>query len=213
MSDARRNILERLQASQSDGILTPEYGTQDSKAEGGSADRFIAMIEAVRAKVVRTPSADWRHCLEKTLVEHKVRRLLVGAASEPGKSVAAQPPPKIEIVDYAASIESWKHELFHDIDAALTSSIGAIAETGSIMLWPSVAEPRLMSLVPPLHIVVLDAGKIYGTLAEALRAQRWATAMPTNALLISGPSKTADIEQVLAYGVHGPKQLLVILRE
>jgi L-lactate dehydrogenase complex protein LldG len=44
-------------------------------------------------------------------------------------------------------------------------------------------------------------------------AQRWHERMPTNALLISGPSKTADIEQTLAYGVHGPKELIVLVIE
>ncbi|WP_278366532.1 LUD domain-containing protein, partial [Marinobacter salarius] len=43
--------------------------------------------------------------------------------------------------------------------------------------------------------------------------QNWAAGMPTNALLVSGPSKTADIEQTLAYGVHGPKELIVLVIE
>ena len=46
-----------------------------------------------------------------------------------------------------------------------------------------------------------------------MKAQNWAAGMPTNALLISGPSKTADIEQTLAYGVHGPKELIVLIIE
>jgi L-lactate dehydrogenase complex protein LldG len=64
-----------------------------------------------------------------------------------------------------------------------------------------------MSLVPPLHIVLLKAEQIVGTFSELIKKQNWATNMPSNALLISGPSKSADIEQVLAYGVHGPKSL------
>lgn len=67
---------------------------------------------------------------------------------------------------------------------------------------PDEQEPRLMSLVPPVHIAVLKAEKIHDTLAEA---------MPTNLLLISGPSKTADIELTLAFGVHGPKELIVFI--
>ncbi|MEC7376269.1 MAG: LUD domain-containing protein, partial [Pseudomonadota bacterium] len=72
---------------------------------------------------------------------------------------------------------------------------------------------RLMSLVPPVHVAVLRASELYTTFHEAIHAQNWATGMPTNALLISGPSKTADIEQTLAYGVHGPKELIVLMIE
>ena len=99
-----------------------------------------------------------------------------------------------------------------NVDAGLTSTGGAIAETGSLWLWPTQDEPRLLSLVPPIHIAVLDADSIDNTFYELMTSQRWSTSMPTNALLISGPSKTADIEQTLAYGVHGPKELLVLVR-
>ena len=44
-----------------------------------------------------------------------------------------------------------------------------------------------------------------------MHAQGWAGGLPTNALLVSGPSKTADIQQTLAYGAHGPKELLVLI--
>ncbi|MFB1011556.1 MAG: LUD domain-containing protein, partial [Thiopseudomonas sp.] len=72
----------------------------------------------------------------------------------------------------------------------------------------------VMSLVPPVHFVLLDGNQLYRTLHQAMHQQGWAdTGMPTNALLISGPSKTADIEQTLAYGVHGPKELIVLVLE
>ena len=70
-----------------------------------------------------------------------------------------------------------------------------------------------MSLVPPVHIVLLDASKLYNTFFEAMTMEGWQQGLPTNALLISGPSKTADIEQVLAYGAHGPKDLIVLILE
>ena len=69
-----------------------------------------------------------------------------------------------------------------------------------------------MSLVPPVHIVLLDASKIYNTFFEAQQAEGWANGLPTNSLLISGPSKTADIQQTLAYGAHGPKELVVLIK-
>lgn len=68
-----------------------------------------------------------------------------------------------------------------------------------------------MSLVPPVHIAVLKASGIYDTLSAAMKEEGWAERMPTNLLLISGPSKTADIELTLAFGVHGPKELIVLI--
>jgi L-lactate dehydrogenase complex protein LldG len=97
------------------------------------------------------------------------------------------------------------------VDAAVTTTLGGIAETGTLILWPDQNEPRMMSLVPPIHIAILEAGKLFNTFAEAVATMQWASSMPTNALLISGPSKSADIEQTLAYGVHGPKELVILL--
>ena len=115
-----------------------------------------------------------------------------------------------ELVPYEGDIEEFKEDLFH-IDASITSTAGGIAETGALILWPDRKEPRLMSLVPPIHIAVLEADKIFNTLSEAIQTEYWAAKMPTNIVLVSGPSKTADIELTLAFSVHGPKQLLVFI--
>ncbi|MCU7810434.1 MAG: lactate utilization protein, partial [Candidatus Thiodiazotropha sp. (ex Notomyrtea botanica)] len=117
----------------------------------------------------------------------------------------------IELVPYDLEVERWKRRLFEEIDASITGCRGAIAETGSLILWPDEDEPRLLSLIPPIHCVLLRAEQIYSTFSEVVDSQGWADGMPTNALLISGPSKSADIAQVLAYGVHGPKSLVVLI--
>jgi L-lactate dehydrogenase complex protein LldG len=58
---------------------------------------------------------------------------------------------------------------------------------------------------------VLYADTIYNNFLEAMTTENWNSEMPSNVLLISGPSKTADIEQTLVYGVHGCKELVVLL--
>jgi L-lactate dehydrogenase complex protein LldG len=70
-----------------------------------------------------------------------------------------------------------------------------------------------MSLVPPVHFALLKASEIRDNFYQVQQEFEWAKGMPTNALLVSGPSKTADIEQVLAYGAHGPKDLVVLILE
>ena len=68
-------------------------------------------------------------------------------------------------------------------------------------------------LQTPFHIALLAASTIADNLAGLVEGGCWQQAMPTNLLLVSGPSKTADIQQTLAYGAHGPGRLLVVLVE
>ncbi len=103
--------------------------------------------------------------------------------------------------------------LFDSVDAGLTYSVAAIAETGTIVLQSSSASPRQLSLVPPVHIVIVDAGRVVNRLFDLTQQTSWANGLPTNVILVSSPSKTADIQQTLAYGAHGPKRLIVILVE
>ncbi len=114
---------------------------------------------------------------------------------------------------YDAQVETFKAELFQSVDAGFTTTVGGVAETGGLLLAPGPQEPRLLSLVPPLHLALLRASTLHDTLWSAIRALGWGQAPPPNALLISGPSKTADIEQTLAYGVHGPKRLVVVVMD
>jgi L-lactate dehydrogenase complex protein LldG len=212
MSDARSRILARLRDTAAPvPVSALSSGPGPTRSREEKIAQFTQMLEAVRGRVLHASKADWQQHLNQLLGEREIKRLLIGPGSWPGNAIVAQPPQGVELIGYDKPVEAWKESLFHDIDAAVTGALGAVAGTGSLALWPSAAEPRLMSLVPPLHIVVLDAGLLYDSFDEIIQTQRWAKKMPTNALLISGPSKSADIEQVLAYGVHGPKELVVLL--
>lgn len=200
MSDARAAILSRLRAGPR--LAVPERPHWTPPAFNDRLERFRSMIEAVHGEVHETTAQDWRALLHRILSEKGVGRVMAAP------DLALDWP---DTVAYDQSVEALKDQLVAGIDAGVTRARAAIAETGSLVLWPDADEPRLLSLLPPIHVVLLEQGSIVDNLAGLMAQQGWAGSMPTNALLISGPSKTADIEQTLAYGVHGPKELVVLV--
>ena len=174
--------------------------------------RFRRCIELAHAEVHAVTQASWLQKLWEILSTKEINKLLVAPATPHGQRAQSELSSLgVHCPAYDQPIESWKEKMFHDIPASLTAARGAIAETGTLILWPDAHEPRLMSLVPPIHIVLLDSRKIYNTFYEATEMENWKDRLPTNALLISGPSKTADIQVTLAYGAHGPKELIVLM--
>ncbi|WP_022798650.1 LutC/YkgG family protein [Thermus islandicus] len=89
----------------------------------------------------------------------------------------------------------------------LSYALFAVAETGSVAL--SSEDGRRAQLLPPTHLVFVEAGRVYGTLLEALAVDEDLKALPAALGLHSGPSKSADIGQVMVKGVHGPGRLVV----
>jgi L-lactate dehydrogenase complex protein LldG len=174
--------------------------------------RLRSALEAVKAEVHDTTDADWPDLLVRLTSAKGLRNLLIGTGTPHGAALEAHRPEHLQLLRYEQAIESWRDTLFDDVDASLTLARSAIAEIGSLILWPDACEPRLMSLVPPVHFVLLDVATIHSDFDSAIRAEGWANGLPTNALLICGPSKTADIQQTLAYGAHGPRELVVLLR-
>jgi L-lactate dehydrogenase complex protein LldG len=173
-------------------------------------DRFVAQLEAAHAQVLRVSATDWPRRLAQVLAEKGAARLLFAPATEAGRTLA-EAKTGLELIAYDQAIEAMKDTLVSGVDAGLTTALAGIAHTGSLVLWPTEDEPRLMSLLPPIHVALIHEGDIVDSLPQAMERGQWATAMPTNLVLVSGPSKTADIEQTLAYGVHGPKELIVLL--
>jgi len=213
MSDARDKILARLRANRPAAVAAP---VRYAKPLGWDRERrvaeFSARMQAVRGEVHRVASGDWVAWINDEMASRDLWRGLVGRG-EIGDRFAAGASGDFQITRYDRPIEAWKHTLFRDIDFSITGTLAGLAESGSLVLWPDTDEPRLMSLVPPLHIALLDADRLFENFAELIEAEHWAAGMPTNALLVSGPSKTADIEQTLAYGIHGPKQLITLILE
>jgi len=175
--------------------------------------RLRAALEAVKTEIHDVSDANWADVLLQVAADKGLRHVLVGSDTSHGNALAAKAPDSVKIVRYDQAIEAWQDQLFDGIDASLTLARGAVAQTGSLILWPTPSEPRLMSLVPSLHFVLLDVHTIHADFYSVMTSEGWANGMPTNALLVCGPSKTADIQQTLAYGAHGPRELVVLLRQ
>ena len=109
-------------------------------------------------------------------------------------------------------IEPSSDNIF-DIDVGITTAQAAIAETGTLVLDSSRERNRLVSLVPPVHIAIVDASSIFQTLGEALAFIHQDGNISPAVTFITGPSRTTDIELTLAIGVHGPQELYVIVND
>jgi len=216
--NSRDTILQRLRNRSGGELSAPDCDfavlQRPSSSVAERVNQFQKIIESVHGEVHRCTRESWIAQLVDILSSRSARSLLIPAAHQIGRALRDSGREDLpELLIYDEPIESWQPHLFNEVDASITSTQGGIAETGSLILWPTPNEPRLMSLVPPIHIAVLEASELYTTFHEAMHAQNWASGMPTNALLVSGPSKTADIEQTLAYGVHGPKELIILVIE
>jgi L-lactate utilization protein LutC len=90
-------------------------------------------------------------------------------------------------------------------DAGVTLVDAAVAETGSLLLSTSPERRRLNSLVPPVHVALVDRAQVVASLDEGL-----SRLSPRSSVMVTGPSRTADVEGVIVMGVHGPKRLIVV---
>jgi L-lactate dehydrogenase complex protein LldG len=217
-ASARQRIFAKLRSAPVLPKAAPDVAAwyaahRSAELPAEKVARFRRHIELAHAEVHLVSAASWPQKLAEILAARQIGRLLLAPGTPHGaRARSALTAEGVACPTYEAPIERWKAEMFHDIPASLTAARCAIAETGTLVLWPDAHEPRLMSLVPALHIVLLDAGKIYNTFHEVVEQEAWVAGLPTNALLISGPSKTADIQVTLAYGAHGPKELIVLLQ-
>lgn len=98
-------------------------------------------------------------------------------------------------------------------DAGLTECDALVAQTGTLIITNRSAGGRALSVLPPHHVVLARREQMVSDLAAglALVQQRYASNYPSMISLVTGPSRTGDIERILVLGAHGPKKLTVIL--
>ena len=102
-------------------------------------------------------------------------------------------------------------ELCATVDVGITSADFVLADTGTLVMISSPQEARMVSLLPPAHIAVVEKTRILTGLDELFTVLPRPAEQTSSLVLITGPSRTADIEQILVRGVHGPGQITVVV--
>ena len=216
---SRDRIFARLKAGSQQAsapIVKPDPIPAKTYNHAEKIEKLKTLMEAMRTEVHVTDAQNWIYKLEGILKSRELKSLVYPPETSLGETLQSHWEKDAgglpQLIPYETDIEDFKDRLF-SIDAGITTVAGAIADPGALILWPSDKEPRLMSLVPSIHIAVLEADNIFSSFLETMQEEKWSTKMPTNVVLISGPSKTADIEMTLAFGVHGPRELIVLILE
>ena len=201
--DARESILSALDrvarpATLSRAPLYRPAGTLDHKAR---TELFTERVTEYGAEVHHVTAGNLSTIVNGLIARGGVRSLALPAA------LPASWSAELHSCNLLEEQETADAELA-EVDAVLTGSTGAIAVSGSILLQHGPAQGRrALTLLPDHHFCVVAVESIVETLPEAL-----AVLQPTRpTTIISGPSATADIEMTRIQGVHGPRQLTVLL--
>jgi len=216
---ARENILARIRKAQG------RSGSEPTEAE-------IAMVREAIARHEVGPQPPFAHAPDRmaqfrkecdrlgtthaTLASEgdipaEVARYL--AAGRLGPALAGW--SEFAGLDWAGAGIEFRNRPANAEDATgLTGSFCAIAETGTVLLLSSPVTPKVTALLPETHICVVRAARMLDTMEESFALMRREAADPPRAVFfVSGPSRTADIEQTIVIGAHGPYRVHVIIVE
>jgi L-lactate dehydrogenase complex protein LldG len=166
---------------------------------------FASELEALGAKFTRCAPDEVPEKVMQILRERGIDEILAWDDKRLPSGILDRLADAGIKVDHPASD---RLELNSRVRAGLTGAVAAVAETGSLLLSGGQGRPLTASLLPEIHIALLREQEIYENLAQVLNLED--VKVSSAAVLISGPSRTADIEMTLTIGVHGPGELHVI---
>lgn len=169
-------------------------------------DLFVRNVEKEFGTVTRVPDPD--------TVPAAIADYL--AAQNLPTSLVMAPHPELQAIPWSTrpllTIREGRAEATDLV--SVQHAFAGIAETGTLMLPSAPERPTTLNLLADTEIAVLRASRLVGAYEDAwdlLRAER--NGMPRNVMLVTGPSRSADIEQALELGAHGPRRLHVVLIE
>lgn len=195
---SREHILSAIRARKLIEAPTPGAYTAP-KTEGDLAEAFAKKLSAQQTDVRMLDSMrDVPDAIADIL---RGRNMAAEIRIAPDSELATLALPNVEV----------RREPPGQFDAAVTFASFAIAETGTLAYASGKGNPASWHFRPLLEIAIVRAGTVVGELEDVLAALKAKGSMPATLNLVSGPSRTGDIEQTMELGAHGPKSLAVLV--
>jgi L-lactate dehydrogenase complex protein LldG len=225
VSEARERILAAVRSSLGRGRLDPDAEAElrariaahrrnlvpvraTAIDERERVELFIAMAEEVQATVTKVSSpAAVPEAIARYLAAENLPAELVMAPDSRLDEIPWNTWPLLQIRRGRAEAEDR---------VSVTPCHAAIAETGTLMLISGAQTPTTLNLLPEAHIVVVRRDQVVATYEDGwdrLRTVETTGALPRAINFVTGPSRTADIEQHIELGAHGPRRLHIVLIE
>ena len=208
---SRDNILHKVRAALGRSAGQPPSPAPPPRLHIPAVDletrilNFRAAIEKLSGTTYRAQSAAGARAYAAALLE--------------GKTAVASNAPFLQEcgittlagVRTAVAEERELRGLCASADLGITSADYALADTGSLVMLSSSEEARMISLVPPAHLALVPRERILTGLDGLFSVLPLPAERTSSMVLITGPSRTADIEQILIRGVHGPGEIYVVV--
>ncbi len=214
-SKARENILARIRKAQGRGASRP------SQAEIEAIDTYLGahprgtlpQVEADLAKRFRARAESMQSTTEEVAAESEVPAAVARYLKAAGLPLAGCVWPRLAGLDWkSAGLALEPREANGDDAVGVTGAFAAIAETGTLALASGPDTPATASLLPETHVAVVSAGRIVAHMEDVFALAREAFGqLPRSINFVSGPSRTADIDQTIVLGAHGPSRVHIIL--
>jgi L-lactate dehydrogenase complex protein LldG len=212
MSSAREEILGTVRRAttrhrdKSEPVARPTRPVIPERATGDAPqliDRFYEMTEFAGASCVRVAtSADAPSAIAGWVSRERLGDSLTLSSDPEVTNLPWSTSPRLLVRPGAPRPQDR---------VSVTGALAGIAETGSVLVASSHRTPNALHFLPEAHVIVLWSNMICGGYEEALDRLFKGSEIPRAVTLITGPSRTADIEKTTQIGVHGPKRLHIIL--
>ena len=216
------NIAHKLGRNRRSGVIPPKWNNDPFRHfpkeihHESLVEQFITNLNALHTEV----SHIYRSEIENAL-QYVVQKFNVQSAVYWDDDRLQQLEIEKHLTRNFVSHRMWQskeeerklRDYVAQVDMGITYAEMGLAETGTIVLWNGGGRGRLVSVLPPVYVAILSEYTVYRRLTEGVTRvhEHVPNGLPACINFITGPSRTGDIEMELAFGVHGPGKVHVIL--